>query len=101
MNSLSHKNSLGIKTGFPTITPFIHYTEAIEPLAMVINKHTNITGIRIADKEHQLSLYADDVILFQSSASTTLFCVVARLTRITFFAREPFIVSCLKIVNVL
>lgn len=52
------KSLLGVKIGLSTIP----HTVAIEPRAMAI-KHTIITGIGVADTEHQISLYADDVML--------------------------------------
>lgn len=40
------------------------FTLAIEPFTIAVRTHEDLSGIRIQDTEHHISLYADDIIFF-------------------------------------
>lgn len=37
------------------------FTFSIEPLAKLIRKHASITGIKLGETEHRITLYAENV----------------------------------------
>lgn len=46
-----------------SIVPFV----SIEPIAMAIRSSPDIKGITVDEKEHCLSLFADDVVVFRTN----------------------------------
>lgn len=56
--------SQGTHQGCP-LSPLL-FVISLEPLAVAIRHDVNIKGIRIAEREHKLNLFADDMVLFVS-----------------------------------
>ena len=48
----------------PTLTTIIHHLEYLEVLATAIREEKEIKGIKIGKEEVELSLFADDMILY-------------------------------------
>lgn len=48
------------------------FTLAIEPLAMAVRAHTEISGITIGGRKHSISLFADDIIFFLTNLKTSI-----------------------------
>uniref|UniRef100_A0A3B4C811 Reverse transcriptase domain-containing protein n=1 Tax=Pygocentrus nattereri TaxID=42514 RepID=A0A3B4C811_PYGNA len=62
--------SRGTRQGSP-LSPLL-FAIVIEPLAIALRTNKDIKGIARAEGEHKVSLYADDMILYLSDASTSL-----------------------------
>lgn len=58
----------------------------IEPLAAAIRQNSKIQGIQNSNSEHKVSLYADDLLLYQQSPCASLqetFNVINNLSKIS------------------
>lgn len=60
--SLAFNISRGTRQRCP-LSPHL-FTMAIEPFAMAVRKHVDITGIKLGNQDNRIALYADDVVLF-------------------------------------
>lgn len=60
----------GTRQGCP-LSPLL-FALVMEPLAATIRRQTDIKGIYRAHREHKISLYADDVLLFISDPTTSI-----------------------------
>lgn len=76
----------GTGQGCP-LSPII-FTMLIEPLAEKIRSHSSIQGIKSQDRQHKISLFADDVILSLSNPARSLpsaHDVLAQFSRVSYY----------------
>ena len=71
----------GTRQGCP-LSPLL-FAIAIEPLAASLRSSPEICGILRSGKEHKLSLYADDLLLYISDPQNTLSHIMTTLDRFT------------------
>lgn len=76
--------SRGTRQGCP-LSPML-FVMILEPLAISIRNHPGIQGIRISDQEHQISLFADDILLYLSDLKTSIPALVDLLHRFGTFS---------------
>ncbi len=69
----------GTRQGCP-LSPLL-FAVAIEPLAILLRSTSDIQGISRGDREHKLSLYADDLLLFIADPHNSLPHVMTALER--------------------
>jgi hypothetical protein len=62
--------SCGTRQGCPA-SPLL-FSLAIEPLAEAFRSHPSIHGVRIGGREHLVSLYADDILLYLTKPDISL-----------------------------
>ncbi len=70
VTSESFSLSRGTCQGCP-LSPLL-FVMILEPLAISIRNHPEIKGIHISDQEHQISLFADDILLYLSDLRNSI-----------------------------
>ncbi len=68
--SKSFSVSRGCRQGSP-LSPLL-FAISIEPFAIAVKKHVELTGIKIGQIEHKIALFADDVIIFLKHLDTSI-----------------------------
>lgn len=76
--------SCGTHQGCP-ISP-LPYALAVEPLAIAIRAHQDITGLRFGHVTEVLSLYADDMLLYLNDAGSSLQDALQLIKRLGIFS---------------
>ena len=65
------------------------YTLAIEPFAIAVRTHKNISGVRLGQLEHRIALFADDVILFLTDLANSIPALLNVIKTFGLFAKIP------------
>ena len=77
-----------IQRGNPQGDPLspLLFAIAIEPLAEAIRQSKLISGVRVGEREHKITLYADDVLIFISDPCSSIPCLTRLISRFGAFS---------------
>lgn len=74
----------GNRQGDP-LSPLL-FDIAIEPLAQAVRQNTLISGIVVGEREHKITLYADDILLHLSRPQISVPCLIKFISSFSIFS---------------
>ncbi len=74
----------GNRQGDP-LSPLL-FDIAIEPLAQAVRQNSFISGIFVGDREHKITLYADDILIHLSQPQTSVPCLIKVISSFSVFS---------------